>query len=157
MRDPMHPTTPAVRRTSARALGLALAGLAVGGAGTASAATAPLVINVAQAPATVDPGVGCLATEVGFISNFYVRLTQYGTKAGPNGTREVDPSTIKPWLARSWKISPTADVHLQDPHGPSLPERQARQRRRGQVLARPRDQDALCGSAFISTTASTRR
>lgn len=64
-----------------------------------------LVINVAQAPATVDPGVGCLANDGGFISNFYVRLTQYGLKPGPGGTRQVDPSKIVPWLAKSWKIS----------------------------------------------------
>jgi peptide/nickel transport system substrate-binding protein len=63
------------------------------------------VINSAQAPATLDPAAGCLAPEVGFIANFYARLTQYGTKAGPNGTREVDPSNIRPWLARSWTIS----------------------------------------------------
>jgi len=65
----------------------------------------PLVINSAQAPATLDPGAGCLAPEVGFIANFYARLTQYGTKAGPNGTRQVDPANIRPWVAKSWTIS----------------------------------------------------
>jgi peptide/nickel transport system substrate-binding protein len=64
------------------------------------------VVNSAQAPATLDPGAGCLAPEVGFIANFYARLTQYGTKPGPNGTRQVDPSNIRPWVARSWTISP---------------------------------------------------
>jgi peptide/nickel transport system substrate-binding protein len=88
-----------------------LAGLTLGLASSASgrvrseAASAPLVINVAQAPATLDPGAGCLAPEVGFISNFYARMTQYGTKPGPSGTRQVDPSKVEPWLAKSWKIS----------------------------------------------------
>ena len=75
-------------------------------AGTStSAAAGTLVVNTAQAPATVDPGAGCLAPEVGFIANFYARLTQFGTKAGPDGTKQVDTSVIKPWLAKSWKIS----------------------------------------------------
>jgi peptide/nickel transport system substrate-binding protein len=75
-------------------------------AGTAgSGAAAPLVINIAQAPATLDPGAGCLANDGGFISNFYVRLTQYGTKPGPGGTLQVDPAQIKPWLATSWRVS----------------------------------------------------
>jgi peptide/nickel transport system substrate-binding protein len=75
------------------------------GTATARAAGATLVVNTAQAPATVDPGAGCLAPEVGFIANFYARLTQFGTKPGPNGTQQVDTAVIKPWLAKSWKIS----------------------------------------------------
>ena len=86
----------------------AVAGLlSVGASATpdAPAQASALVINSAQAPATLDPAAGCLAPEVGFIANFYARLTQYGTKPGPNGTREVDPANIRPWLARSWTIS----------------------------------------------------
>jgi hypothetical protein len=40
------------------------------GASAATAAGGTLVVNTAQAPATVDPGAGCLAPEVGFIANF---------------------------------------------------------------------------------------
>jgi peptide/nickel transport system substrate-binding protein len=75
------------------------------GKSSSSSASAPLVVNESQAPSTLDPGAGCLAPEVGFISNFYARLTQYGTKPGPNGTRQVDPAKVEPWLAKSWTIS----------------------------------------------------
>jgi peptide/nickel transport system substrate-binding protein len=64
-----------------------------------------MIVNIAQAPTTLDPAAGCLAFEVGFIGNFYARLTQYGSKPGPQGTTQIDPSHMKPWLARSWKIS----------------------------------------------------
>ena len=88
-------------------IGAALLAFASSAAGrpSSSSASSPLVVNEAQAPSTLDPGAGCLAPEVGFISNFYARLTQYGTKAGPAGTRQVDPSNMQPWLAKSWTIS----------------------------------------------------
>jgi peptide/nickel transport system substrate-binding protein len=35
----------------------------------------------------------------------YTRLTQYGTKPGPNGTTQVDPGHIVPYLAKSWTIT----------------------------------------------------
>ena len=65
----------------------------------------PLIVNMARAPATIDPSAGCGIIEVGFVQNFYVRLTQYGTRTGPDGTTEVDVSTIDPYLATSWEIS----------------------------------------------------
>ena len=71
----------------------------------AASAASPLVIDTAQAPSTRDPGAGCLAPEVGFISNFYARLTQYGMKPGPGGFPKVDATKVDPWLAKSWTIS----------------------------------------------------
>jgi peptide/nickel transport system substrate-binding protein len=92
---------------------LAIAGLVA--AATVFAVTSPaagqkaeaatMVVNIAQAPSTLDPAQGCLAFEVGFIGNFYARLTQYGSKPGPNGTTQVDPAHMKPWLAQSWTIT----------------------------------------------------
>lgn len=73
-----------------------------------SAATAdedPLIVNMAQAPATLDPAWGCGIVEVGFVQNFYIRLTQYGSRPGPDGTTEIDVSKIEPYFATSWDIS----------------------------------------------------
>lgn len=66
---------------------------------------APLVVNIGTAPATIDPSVACLSSEVTFTNNFYARLTQYGSKSGPDGTTQIDWSTVEPWLAESWTIS----------------------------------------------------
>lgn len=65
----------------------------------------PLVVNIAQAPATLDPAWGCGLYDIGFVQNFYVRLTQYGSKAGPAGTRQFDPGNIRPYFAKSISIS----------------------------------------------------
>ncbi|MCY4459567.1 MAG: ABC transporter substrate-binding protein [Albidovulum sp.] len=81
---------------------------ATGVAGLPAVAVAeddPLIVNMAQAPATLDPAWGCGIVEVGFVQNFYVRLTQYGSKPGPDGTTEIDVSKIEPYLATSWEIS----------------------------------------------------
>lgn len=64
-----------------------------------------LVVNMATAPATLDPAWACGIWEVGFSQNFYVRLTQYGTMAGPDGTTQIDPGTIEPYFARSWDLN----------------------------------------------------
>jgi peptide/nickel transport system substrate-binding protein len=65
----------------------------------------PLVVNIAQAPATLDPAWGCGLYDIGFIQNFYVRLTQYGSKPGPEGTTQFDPGKIEPYFAESIDIS----------------------------------------------------
>jgi peptide/nickel transport system substrate-binding protein len=77
-----------------------------GAAGTQAASTGgPLVVNIAQAPATIDPAWGCGLYDIGFTQNFYVRLTQYGSKPGPDGTTEFDPKKIEPYFAKSIDIS----------------------------------------------------
>ena len=134
-----------VTAASAAVLGLGMVGVA-----TAAAADAPLVVNVAQAPATVDPGAGCLANDGGFIGNFYVRLTQYGTKPGPSGTKQVDPSKVLPWLARSWKISKDGKTYtftirtgLKFPSGKPVDAKAVKYSLDRAITM------ALCGSAFV--------
>jgi hypothetical protein len=39
------------------------------------------------------------------IGNLYSRLTQYGSKPGPDGTTQIDPSKLEPYAAESWTIS----------------------------------------------------
>lgn len=69
------------------------------------AGTGELVVNIAQAPSTLDPAWGCGLYDIGFVQNFYVRLTQYGEKPGPGGTTQFDPSNIEPYFATSIDIS----------------------------------------------------
>jgi len=99
-------TTPGVRPFSrwltAIVIAAAMLFFATASAQTASSA---LNVNLAVAPATLDPAWACGLWEVGFLQNFYVRLTQYGTKPGPDGTTEIDPSNIEPYFARSWDTS----------------------------------------------------
>lgn len=85
--------------------GILAAAVTALGLSAASAQDDPLIVNMARAPATIDPASGCGIIEVGFVQNFYVRLTQYGTKEGPDGTTEVDVSRVDPYLATSWEIS----------------------------------------------------
>lgn len=71
-----------------------------GGAGDA------LVVNVPTAPTTLDPAAGCSMyydTVIG--SNVYSALTQFGTRDGSDGFKEMDPSVVEPYLAESWDIS----------------------------------------------------
>jgi peptide/nickel transport system substrate-binding protein len=75
------------------------------------AAGGRLVVNIAQAPATLDPAWGCGLYDIGFVQNFYVRLTQYGSKEGPEGTTEFDPGKIEPYFAKSIDISPDGRVY----------------------------------------------
>ena len=88
------------RRGSILAAVVAAFGLSV-----AAAQDDPLIVNMARAPATLDPASGCGIIEVGFVQNFYIRLTQYGSRPGPDGTTEIDVSKVDPYLATSWEIS----------------------------------------------------
>ena len=80
-------------------------------------ASAPLIVNVAQAPATLDPAELCGLWDLTVTDNTYVRLTQYGSKPGPNGTTAVDPSHIVPYFAKSWTISSNGLVYTFKLHG----------------------------------------
>lgn len=74
--------------------------------GSASAASAgTFTIDSAVAPSTLDPAEGCGLSDLAVISNLYMRLTQYGTRPGPDATKEINPVDIKPWAATSWKTS----------------------------------------------------
>jgi peptide/nickel transport system substrate-binding protein len=72
---------------------------------SSSQAAAPLIVNVAQAPATLDPENAYGLFDLTVLDQTYVRLTQYGTKPGPNGTMQIDASHIVPYLAKSIAIS----------------------------------------------------
>ena len=95
-----------VRRAAMTISGLAMAFVAtIGLTATVAAQEDPLIVNMAQAPATLDPAWGCGIVEVGFVQNFYIRLTQYGSRPGPDETTEIEVKKIEPYLATSWDIS----------------------------------------------------
>ena len=79
--------------------GILAAFVAAFGVSVAAAQDDPLIVNMARAPATLDPASGCGIIEVGFVQNFYIRLTQYGSRPGPDGTTEIDVSRVDPYLA----------------------------------------------------------
>jgi len=89
---------------------LLLATLLLGGTGLAQG-TDPLRVAFSVAPATLDPAWACGLWELGFLQTFYVRLTQYGTKEGPDGTTQFDPSKIEPYFAKSWDVSEDGRVY----------------------------------------------
>ena len=68
--------------------------LAAGLTAPAASQDDPLIVNMPKAPATIDPSMGCGFVEVSFVQNFYIRLTQYGTKPGPDGTTAGRSSRI---------------------------------------------------------------
>jgi peptide/nickel transport system substrate-binding protein len=69
------------------------------------ASDSPLKVNMAVSPGTLDPASGCGANDLALIGSLYTRLTQYGSKPGPDGTTEVDPGKIEPYAAESWTIA----------------------------------------------------
>jgi peptide/nickel transport system substrate-binding protein len=73
--------------------------------------TSALIVNVAQAPATLDPENAFGLFDLTILNQTYVRLTQYGTKPGPNGTTQIDASHIVPYFAKSWTISKNGLVY----------------------------------------------
>jgi peptide/nickel transport system substrate-binding protein len=96
---------------SALAVGIGLSAGAAGGAhllpgnhGSSSASSA-FVINMPVGPATLDPAEECGFTDLTITEAVYTRLTQYGSRPGPNGTTQVDPGHIVPYLAKSWDIT----------------------------------------------------
>ena len=72
------------------------------GGGTASGT---FTIDSSVAPSTLDPAEGCGEPDLALITNLYLRLTQYGTKPGPDSTSQVDAAHIKPWAAKGWTTS----------------------------------------------------
>ncbi len=88
-----------------------------------SSARAPLVVDIAQAPATLDPANAAGLSDVAILYNTYVRLTQYGSKPGPDGTTQIDPSHIVPYFAKSIHVSKNGLVYTFDlPKGATFPD-----------------------------------
>ena len=84
---------------------LVLLGVA-SGATAAQAQEEPLVVNMANAPATIDPAWLCGLWEAGFVRNFYVRLMQYDKILGTDGhSTQIDTGNIVLYFARSVHIS----------------------------------------------------
>jgi peptide/nickel transport system substrate-binding protein len=75
------------------------------GTNKSAAASSAFVVNMPVGPATIDPAEDCGFTDLTIAEAVYTRLTQYGTKPGPNGTTQVDPGHIVPYLAKSWDIT----------------------------------------------------
>jgi peptide/nickel transport system substrate-binding protein len=71
----------------------------------ARAGSSAFVINMPVGPATLDPAEECGLTDLTITEAVYTRLTQYGSKPGPDGTSQVDPGHIVPYLAKSWTIT----------------------------------------------------
>jgi peptide/nickel transport system substrate-binding protein len=91
---------------------LAVIGTLVPTSGAArQASSQPLVIDMPVGPATLDPAEECGFSDLTVSMNVYARLTRYGSKPGPNGTTQVDPGHIVPYLAKSWNISTSGLVY----------------------------------------------
>jgi peptide/nickel transport system substrate-binding protein len=73
-------------------------------------ASGTLVVNINTGPATIDPrDMTSFFDTIGL--NFYVRLMQYGTKAGPVGTQQVDARNMRPYLAKSFTLNKAKTVY----------------------------------------------
>jgi peptide/nickel transport system substrate-binding protein len=70
-----------------------------------AASSSAFVINMPVGPASLDPAEECGFTDLTITEAVYARLTQYGSRPGPNGTTQVDPGHIVPYLAKSWTIT----------------------------------------------------
>jgi len=69
-----------------------------------SATGGTLVVNINTGPATIDPrDMTSFFDTIGL--NFYVRLMQYGSRPGPVGTKQFDPNSQTPYLAKSVSVS----------------------------------------------------
>ncbi|MBB5980892.1 ABC transporter substrate-binding protein [Kribbella solani] len=64
-----------------------------------------------QIPVSLDPARAVAAVDSTAGSNFYVALTRYGTRSGPDGTKVEDPTKVEPYLAGSWQISPDGKTY----------------------------------------------
>jgi peptide/nickel transport system substrate-binding protein len=82
------------------------------GGSPASGGNAPLIINNAVAPATLDLSANACGFEDVWANNFYRRLIRVGREAGEQpGTTVQDPTKFVPDLATSWEISDDGKVY----------------------------------------------
>jgi peptide/nickel transport system substrate-binding protein len=106
-KPPRRPLTFVVAATLVALLGA----FAPGSSGAREASSTPLVIDMPVGPATLDPAEECGLSDFTVTNAVYTRLTRYGSKAGPDGTSQVDPGHIVPYLAKSWTISKNGLVY----------------------------------------------
>jgi peptide/nickel transport system substrate-binding protein len=65
-----------------------------------------LTIDIATAPASLDPAAVTSLEDLGLLSSLYPTLTKHGLKpALPSDAGQVDSAQIVPYLAESWDIS----------------------------------------------------
>ena len=111
----MKPPFKPLRRPFSYAVAVALiavVGALVPSSGAArQASSSPLVIDMPVGPATLDPAEECGFTDITVSMAVYSRLTRYGSTPGPNGTTQVDPGHMVPYLAKSWDISKNGLVY----------------------------------------------
>lgn len=67
--------------------------------------TGAINVDWASGNASLDPASACAADDASLIHNLYPTLTAYGSKPGPDGTTQYDPTKIVPSFATSWEIS----------------------------------------------------
>ncbi|MDR1903475.1 MAG: ABC transporter substrate-binding protein [Treponema sp.] len=66
-----------------------------------------LTIDIATAPASLDPAAIASLEDLGLLSSFYPTLTKHGIKQGlPSDAGQVNAAEIVPYLAESWDVSP---------------------------------------------------
>lgn len=78
---------------------------ACGASKESPAHSATLNVNMGQAPVTLDPATAYDSSSLSVLQNFYLRLTRFAWKPGPDGTRQFDPAHVTGYLAKSWTIS----------------------------------------------------
>jgi peptide/nickel transport system substrate-binding protein len=78
---------------------------AFGGGASTAASSDTLVVDYAVPPASLDPSNACSLEDIAFLSSIYTSLAKYGTKPGPGGTTQEDPTKFVPYFATSWKLS----------------------------------------------------
>ena len=120
---------------------LVLLGVA-SGATAAQAQEEPLVVNMANAPATIDPAWLCGLWEAGFVRNFYVRLMQYDKISRHRRPLDADRYRQHRALLRAFGSYQRrqARLHLHPARRVQVPERPPGGRGGRQVLLRAHDQ-----------------
>ncbi|TDE41402.1 hypothetical protein E1295_30445 [Nonomuraea mesophila] len=74
--------------------------------------TTPLQVSFASAPASLDPAKSCTGEDRQLLDSLYARLVDFGAKRGPEGTTQIDYTTIMPYLAKSWDTSEDGKTYI---------------------------------------------
>jgi len=64
-----------------------------------------LVIDVATAPASLDPAIACNLEDIGLLSDLYLTLVKYKQNPAKDGVISEDQGEIVPFLAKDWTVS----------------------------------------------------
>ena len=105
-----HTKTPAWCRSGKRIGAIALGAIAAIGLSACVATTpadtdGPLRVAFTVSPTTLDPAGGCTTEDFQLTMALYTQLVQYGGQDDGNGFTKVDPTTVKPYFAKSWEAS----------------------------------------------------